>query len=55
MDPKAALISLLESIAIKDWTGAEDALGDLEEWSGKGGYIPGSIHKALDALRDADD
>lgn len=54
MDPKATLIELLESIAARDCSGAEDALMNLTEWIRKGGFIPEAIHKALDALRFAD-
>lgn len=51
MDPKDTLIELLESIAARDCDGAEDALMTLTDWIRKGGFIPESIHKALDALR----
>jgi hypothetical protein len=54
MDPKAALIDLLESIAARDMDGAYEALDALHLWSLGGGFMPEAIHKALDALRFAD-
>lgn len=54
MDPKEALIDYLESIAAHDVNGAEDAHEALSSWIAKGGFIPPSIHAALDALRFAD-
>lgn len=54
MDPKETLIYLLESIAVKDFDGAQEAFDDFEDWCLKGGYMPEAIHKALDALRFAD-
>lgn len=51
MDPKAALIDLLESILARDCDGAEVALISITDWIHGGGFIPQSIHKALDALR----
>ena len=51
MDPKATLIDLLESIACADFDAAHDALDNLEAWANKGGFIPPSIHAALDVLR----
>jgi hypothetical protein len=55
MDPKQALIDLLESIACNDQTGARDAFESILEWTDKGGFIPKSIHSALDALRFAEE
>lgn len=55
MDPKQAVIDLLEALAAKDCNGAEDALMNLTDWIRKGGFMPESIHRALEALRaDAD-
>jgi hypothetical protein len=51
MDPKAALIDLLESIAARDFDSARDTLDNIEAWLRKGGFMPEEIHKALDALR----
>ena len=51
MDPKATLIDLLESIAARDMDGARATLDDLDSWLSKGGFVPESIHEALDALR----
>lgn len=54
MDPRAALINLLESIAAGDQDGAQEALDSLFMWKSRGGFIPESIHAALDAIRFAD-
>lgn len=53
MDINSALIDLLESIAARDHDGAQTALDNISEWLGKGGFVPESIHAALDALRFA--
>ena len=55
MDPKQTLIDLLESIAARDMDDARDNLTILEDWFRTGGFMPEAIHKALDALRFADD
>lgn len=54
MDPKQTLIELLESIAARDINEARNMLDYLDEWLAKGGAMPESIHKALEALRFAD-
>jgi hypothetical protein len=54
MDPKQALIDMLESIAARDIESARDSLTNLEDWMRCGGFVPEAIHKALDALRFAD-
>lgn len=54
MDPRVTLIDLLESIAARDYAGADEALQNLNSWIAKGGYIPEAIHAALNALRFAD-
>lgn len=51
MDPQATIVLLLESIAERNFEAAQEALDNLTDWSAIGGYIPESIHKALDALR----
>ncbi len=51
MDPKAALIDLLENIAARDIESAEANLADLADWLSRGGFMPEQIHAALDALR----
>lgn len=54
MDPKQTLIDLLESIAANDIDGAQSALDAILDWRRRGGFMPESIHAALDALRFAD-
>lgn len=54
MDPRIALIDYLESVAAFDLDGMESAHESLTSWVGKRGFIPESIHAALDALRFAD-
>lgn len=54
MDPKQALIDYLESVAAHDTPGMEIAHDALLNWIDRQGFVPTSIHKALDALRFAD-
>lgn len=54
MDPSATLLELLESIAARDSNAAEEALENLMQWIKRGGYIPESIHAAMDAVRFAE-
>lgn len=54
MDPRIALIDYLESVAAHDMNGMESAHESLSNWINKRGFIPESIHAALDALRFAE-
>lgn len=51
VDPKAALITLLEAIKDRDTITAEDTLDDLLGWVVDGGFIPPELDAAIAALR----
>lgn len=51
MDIKTALIDYLESVAARDLDGMEKAHDAISAWVSKRGFIPESIHAALDQLR----
>jgi len=52
MDPALTLFLILESLKDRDTDSAHAYLTHLTDWMDKGGFVPGALQVALDAIRD---
>ena len=47
MDPRQAVIDMLELLKARDTEAAREKLEDLCEWINKGGYVPLNLDRAI--------